>query len=115
MNYLKSIVNASYWIFSAVMMLIGLGVIILAFMNAPLQLQFALGLIGLGFISLGLVQLRRIQSEKRIDQILAKLDEIQQEIKKEEQPGRTSTDIAEIITSGLKFYADHIIASQEEK
>ncbi|MFC1906893.1 hypothetical protein ACFLW8_02255 [Chloroflexota bacterium] len=115
MNYLKSIVNASHWIFSAVMMLVGLGVIILAFMNSPLQLQFALGLIGLGFISLGLVQLRRIQSEKRIDQILAKLDEIQQEIKKEEPPERTNTDIANIITSGLKFYADHIIANQEEK
>ncbi len=115
MNYLKSIVNALYWIFSAVMMLIGLGVIILAFMNSPLQLQFALGLIGMGFISLGLVQLKRIQGEKRIDQILAKLDAIQQEIEKEEQPERTNTAIADIITSGLKFYANHIKASQEEK
>ena len=59
MRFLESIVNVSYWLYSAVMIVIGLGIIILAFLNSPIQLQIALGLIGLGFITFGLVQVKR--------------------------------------------------------
>jgi len=76
-----------YWLYSAVMIVIGLGIIILAFINSPIQLQIALGLIGLGFITLGLVQVKRGQdrkiSEERFDIIVTKLDEIQQKLEKE--------------------------------
>lgn len=119
MYFLKPIVNASYWLASAVMILIGLGIILLAFMNYPLQLQIALGLIGLGFISLGLVQVKRVQNEKRnekrLDQIIDKLDEIQQELKKEKQPEGAGTVVADIITAGLKYYADQKTKSDEEE
>lgn len=119
MRFLESIVNVSYWLYSAVMIVIGLGIIILAFLNSPIQLQIALGLIGLGFITFGLVQVKRGQdrkkNEERFDMIVTKLDEIQQELKKEDQPKRTGVAIADVITSGLKYYADQITKSKKEE
>ena len=119
MRFLKSIVNVSYRLYSAVMIVIGLGIIILAFMNSPLQLQIALGLIGLGSITLGLVQVKRGQERKingeRFDIIVAKLDEIQQELKKEDQPKGTGVAIADVITSSLKYYAEYITKQKKEE
>ena len=119
MRFLESIANVSYWLYSAVMMLIGLGMVVLAFINSPIQLQIALGLIGLGFITLGLVQVKRGQdrkiNEERFDIIATKLDEIQQELKKEDQPKGTGVAIADIITSGLKYYADQITKPKKEE
>ncbi len=117
MRFLESIVNVSYWLYSAVMIVIGLGIIILAFMNSPIQLQITLGLIGLGFITLGLVQAKRGQdrkkSEERFDIIVTKLDEIQQELKKEDKG--TGVAIADVLTFGLKYYADQITKSKKEE
>jgi len=119
MQLLKSIVNAAYWIYSTMMILIGFGTIILSFINSPLQLQIALGLIGLGFISLGLVQIKRLQDEnrnkERFVEIMAKLDEIQQELKKEDQSKVTGVAIADLITSGLKYYTEHMIQQKKEQ
>jgi len=119
MRFLESIVNVSYWLYSAVMIVIGLGIIILAFMNSPIQLQIALGLIGLGFITLGLVQVKRGQdrkiSEERFDIIVTKLDEIQQKLEKEDQPKGTGIAIADVLTSTLKYYTDQITKSKKEK
>lgn len=112
MRLIKSIARIPNWIFFAVLVLIGLGIIILAFVNSPLQLQIILGLIGIGFISLGLLQAKRSHiensDEKRFDQIMAKLDEIQQELQKEEPPANKGIAIADIITSSLKYYTDHM-------
>ena len=112
MRFLESIVNVSYWLYSAVMIVIGLGIIILAFMNSPIQLQIALGLLGLGFITLGLVQVKRGQdrkiNEERFDLIVTKLDEIQQELKKDEQNKGTGVVIADVLSSGLKYYSDYL-------
>ena len=119
MRFLESIASVSYWLFSAVMILIGFTTIILAVFNSPWQLQIALGLIGLGFIALGLVYVKRAQNEsineKRFDQIMVKLDEIQQELKKEDQPKGTGVAIADVITSGLKYYADQVTKSKKEE
>ena len=119
MRFLESIVNVSYWLYSAVMIVIGLGIIILAFMNSPIQFQIALGLIGLGFITLGLVQVKRGQdrkiSEERLDIIVTKLDEIQQKLEKEDQPKGTGIAITDVLTSTLKYYTDQITKSKKEK
>lgn len=119
MYFLKTIVGASYRVFGTVMILIGLGTIVLAFINAPLQLQIALGLIGLGLISLGLVQFKRAcnenRDEKRLEQIIAKLDEIQQELLKVKQPEKPGIAVADIISSGLKYYAEHMTKQKEEE
>ena len=119
MNLIKLIVSTSYQSFGIVMMLIGFGMVVMAFINSPLQLQIALGLIGLGFISLGFAQLKRAQNEsineKRFDQIMVKLDEIQQELKKEDQPKRTGVAIADVITSGLKYYSEYMTKQKKEE
>lgn len=119
MRFLESIVNVSYGLYSAVMMVIGLGIIILALVNPPLQLQIALGFLGLGFITLGLVQVKRGQDRKtdveRFDLIMAKLDEMQQELQKEDQPKGTGVVIADVLSSGLKYYSDYLVKQKEEK
>lgn len=119
MRFLKSVASVSYWIYSAVMILVGFGAIILAFINSPLQLQIALGLIGMGFISLGLVQVKRAQNEnryeERLEQIITKLDEIQQKLEKEGQSKGTGVVIADVISSGLKYYADQMTRQKEEE
>ncbi len=119
MRFLESIVNVSYWLYTAVMIVIGLGIIILAFMNSPIQLQIVLGLIGLGFITLGLVQVKREQdrnkNEERFNIIVTKLDEIQQELKKEDQAKGTGVAIADVLTFGLKYYTDQITKSKKEE
>jgi len=119
MRFLESIVNVSYWLYSAVMIVIGLGIIILAFMNSPIHIQIALGLIGLGFITLGLVQVKGGQdrkiSEERYDIIVTKLDEIQQKLEKEDQPKGTGIAIADMLTSTLKYYTEQITKSKKEE
>jgi len=119
MNLIKLIISTSYKSFGIIMMLIGLGIVVMAFINSPLQLQIAMWIIGLGFFSLGLVQIKRVQSlkseEERYNKIIAKLDEIQQELKKGEQTKGTGVVIADVITSGLKYYADQITKSKKEE
>jgi len=119
MRFLKSIINVSYWLYSAVMVVTGFGIIILAVMNSPIQLQIALGLIGLGFITLGLIQMKREQernkNRERFDIIMTKLDEIQQELKKEDQPKGTGIAIADVISSGLKYYSEYITKQKKEE
>ncbi|MFC1982711.1 hypothetical protein ACFLV5_02885 [Chloroflexota bacterium] len=119
MRFLESVVSASCWLYSAAMILIGLGVIILSFINPPLQLQIALGIIGLGFVSLGLAQIKRVQNEnrdeKRFEQIMAKLDEIQQELEKERQPERSGIAVADIISSSLKYYTEQMTKPKKEE
>jgi len=118
MRFLESIVNVSYWLYSIVMIVIGFGIIILAFMNSPLQLQITLGFIGLGFITLGLVQVKRKQNikanEARFDIIVTKLDEIQQELKKEDQSKGTGVIVADILSSSLQYYTDYLTKQKKK-
>ncbi|MFC1971461.1 hypothetical protein ACFLV0_06025 [Chloroflexota bacterium] len=101
------------------MVLIGLGMVVMAFINSPLQLQIVMWMIGFGFFSLGLVQLKRLQDEKRykerFDEIMAKLDEIQQELKQEDQSKGKGVVIADVISSGLKYYAENMTKQQKEE
>jgi len=119
MRFLKSIASVSYWSFSAVMILIGLTTIVLAVLSSPWQLQVALGLIGLGFIASGLACVKRAQNEdineKRFDQIIVKLDGIHQELQKEEQPKGTGVVIADVLTAGLKYYAEKMNKQSQEE
>ena len=75
MRFSKFLNSASSRILGTVMIAIGLGIGILALINPPIQLQIALGLIGLGFISMGLVQVKHTREdyrdEKRFNQVIA--------------------------------------------
>ncbi|MFC1957768.1 hypothetical protein ACFLX0_03025 [Chloroflexota bacterium] len=119
MNLIKLIVSTSYQSFGIVMMLIGLGTVVMAFINSPLQLQIAMWIIGLGFFSLGLVQIKRAQNvkaeEERFNKIIAKLDEIQQELKEEEQTKGAGVDIANVISTGLNYYSEYITRQKKEE
>ena len=102
-----------------VIILVGLGLIGTAFINSMLQLQIASALAGLGFICLGLLRLKRIQDKKqdeeRYKQIMTRLDEIQAELKNIEQPKGTGVAIADVITSGLKYYAEQMNRQNREE
>ena len=119
MNLTKLIVSTSYQSFGIVVMLIGLGIVIIAFINSPLQLQIAMWIIGLGFFLLGLVQIKRAHSakaeEERFNKIIAKLDEIQQELEKEDQSKGTGVVVADILSSGLKYYSEYITKQKKEE
>ena len=111
MNLMKPIV--------IVIILVGLGLIITAFIDSPLQLQIASALVGLGFICLGLMQVKRDQdrkrNEERFDQLMSKLDQIQQEIQKEDESKGKGVVIADVIASGLKYYAEHMTKLKKEE
>ncbi|MFC1949171.1 hypothetical protein ACFLW0_03255 [Chloroflexota bacterium] len=119
MNLIKLVVSTSYQSFGVVMMLIGVGMVVMAFINSPLQLQIAMCIIGLGFFSLGLVQIKRAQNvraeEERFNKILAKLDEIQQELKKEDQSKGTGVVVADILSSSLQYYTDYLTKQKKEE
>jgi hypothetical protein len=118
MGFLVSIASVSYWLLSAAVTLIGLATIILAVFNSPWQLQMALGFIGLGFMASGLVYVKRALKEnideQRFNQLIARLDAIQEEIKKEERSKGTGVAIADVITSGLKYYAGQMNKQNKE-
>ena len=84
-----------------------------------MQLQVVVGLAGLGFISLGLVQLKSVRDKKKdvanLERIYAKLDEIKQELEKEEKSGGTGIAIADIISSGLKYYTEHMSKNKDNE
>lgn len=111
MNYTKSI--------AIVIILAGIGIIIAAVTSSILQLQIAGALAGVGFICLGLLQLKRDQErrrdEERFEQIIAKLEQIQQELQKEEQTKGSGVVIADVIASGLKYYSEYMTKPKKEE
>jgi hypothetical protein len=114
----KSMINRADYIMCAALIIIGAGLVVLAFFNSPIQLQFTVGLAGFGFVCLGLVQIKKIRENdeyfEKIEQINNKLEEIKQELKEKEKPERTGVVVADIISSGLKYYAEHINKSKNE-
>ena len=116
---MKSIIDRAEYILGAVLTAVGTCAVVLAFFNSPVQLQIAVGLTGLGFISLGLVQLKRARDKKedteKLERIYAKLDEIKQALEKEEKPGGTGVVIADILSSGLKYYTEHLNKDKDQE
>ena len=115
MRFLKIIIGESNLLLSIIAILSGIAVVSLAFFNEPLQLQIALGLIGLGVIAIGLAQIKRSQDSKKIDRILLELNEIQQELRKPKEPETGRTAIADVITAGLKYYTDHVTRNTRQE
>lgn len=111
MDRLKSLSIKIYPAAVVVVILAGIGIIIAAGFAAWVPVKVALALGGVGLIFLGTITIKVIHEEKRsqekLDALLAKLDEIQQEIQQEEKQGKSGIAIADIINSSLKFYADY--------
>ena len=100
-----------------ILIIIGIVFVILMFFS-PIS-DIALAIAGAGFILSGFIQLGQArnseQSEKRFKQIMDKLEQISQEIEKQEQPKGTGVAIADVITSGLKYYTEHMTKPKKEE
>ena len=57
---------------------------------------------------------RRI-NEERFDIIVTKLDDIQQELKKDDQPKVRGAIIADVISSGLKSYSEYMTKQKKKE
>lgn len=111
--------SLSYRIIGILVIIAGIGLIALAFIDPAMLVQIAIGLIGVIGILLGLLILRRINDtdlvEKRYDRIMEKLEEIQSGLQKEDQKGKTGIAIADVITSGLKYYSEQISRKDKDE
>ncbi len=108
MKFIKSVINAADRYLNGVTILLGMAVILLAFFTAPIPLQVALGLTGAGVVTIGLGQKKRARDSEKIDRILTELNEIRQKLEQPKEPESGRTAIADVITAGLKLYADRI-------
>ncbi|MCH8865163.1 MAG: hypothetical protein IIB13_07380 [Chloroflexi bacterium] len=115
MRFIKSVINAADRYLSRVTMLLGASVIVLAFFVSPIPLQVALGLTGAGVVTIGLGQQKRLRDAEKIDRILTELNEIRQKLEQPKEPETGRTAIADVITAGLKLYADRITKPTQEK
>ena len=117
MKAIESIIDTAYPILCAALLVIGAGLIALAFFVSPVPVQAAAGLGGLGFIALALLQVKRERDGRRdgekLDRVLADLEEIREKLK--EEPEKPKTVIADILTSGLKYYTDYRHRQKEEE
>jgi len=111
MNLIKPII--------IVIILVGIGLIITAFIDSPLQLRIVSALVGLGFICLGLMQVKRAQDKKRdeerFEQIMRNLEEIKQALQKEDESKGKGVVIADVISAGLKYYTEHMTKPNKEE
>ena len=99
-------------------MFLGLVIIGTAVISPMLELKIALAIAGLAFILSGFIQLGQArnseQNKKRFEQIMAKLEQICQELQKEDESKGKGVVIADVIASGLKYYADHMTKPKKE-
>ena len=107
---MKSIIDRVEYVFCAILIIIGVCAVILVFFNSSLQLQIMVVLAGVGFICLGLLHLNNMRDKKenliKLEQIITKLEGIKQELEKKEKPEGAGIAIADIISSGLKYYTE---------
>jgi|GEM_PF-2195045 len=119
MNIIKSSSIKLYPVAVAVIVLAGIGVFISAFLSSDIQLKIALGLGGVGLLSLGLITTKLARDAKKaqekLDAIIAKLDELEQELQKKEEPGKSGIAVADIISSSLKFYSEFKGSDKKEE
>ena len=119
MNLIKSGSIKLYPIAVVVIILAGVGIIIAACLASSLPLQIALGLGGAGLIFLGSIIIKLVhderQSQEKLDAIMTKLDELQQELQKKEETGKSGIAIADIINSSLKFYSEYKSRDKKEE
>ena len=117
MNFMQSYILKLYPVAVVVIILAGIGVFVSAFLASNIQLQIALGLGGVGLFSLGMIIIKLARDTKKaqekLDAIIAKLDELEQELQKKEEPGKSGVAIADIINSSMKFYSEY--KSKEKK
>jgi hypothetical protein len=100
-------------------MFLGLVIIVTAVISSMLELKIALALAGAAFISSGLIQLGQAQEKKQDDErykkMMDQLEKIEKELEKMEHPKGTGVAIADVISSGLKYYTEHMTKPKKEE
>ncbi len=93
--------------------------VILAFFTPEVEIRVALLIAVIGLISPLLVLWAQIEDknkeEEKFEQLMTELDKIRQELEKLEQPKNTGVAIADVLSSGLKYYAEHMNKPGKEK
>ena len=74
----------------------------------------AFGLLASGLMQLGLVGEKK-QEEGRYQMIMEKLEKIEKDIEGLEPSKGSGVAIADVISSGLKFYAEHMAQPKKEQ
>jgi hypothetical protein len=110
-------------VIAVLVILIGFGIIAAALFSQPQEFQIAMVLAGLAFVFSGYIQIAQAQdkkedekrNEERHQKLMEKLEKIEQLGEKLEQPRNTGVAIADVISSGLKYYAEHLGQQKEDK
>ncbi len=80
-----------------------------------LQSQITVGAIGVAIASFGYHELNRAKEPKGMDQILTKLNEIQQDMKEQMQQEGSHSQVADTLKASLEYYIDHLIKQNAEE
>ena len=100
-------------------MFLGLVIIVTAVISPMLELKIALALAGAAFVSSGVIQLGHAQDKKqndqKLEQIMRNLEEINQALQKEDESRGKGVAIADVMASGLKYYAEHMAKPKEDE
>jgi len=109
-----------YLLAAIILALAGMGAIISSGFVDTVALRVGLELGGVGFLALGLLSYRLGQAEARAEErhkeLLAKLDEVNEGLKKlEEKPQNSGAAIADVLGVGMKWYQDYLDRGKEQK
>jgi hypothetical protein len=109
-----------YLLAAIILALAGTGGIVSSGFVDPVAMRVGLELGGVGLLGLGLLAFRLGQAEARAEErhreLLAKLDELKEELKnQEEKPRNSGVAIADIFGTGLKWYSDYVTRNKEEQ
>ncbi len=101
---------------AAILVVIGIVFFVLMFFH-PIS-EVALAVAGAGFLAAGFVQLAAYyvseQNKRSSEQLMAKLEEIKEELQKEE-PSKGGVAIADVLASGMKYYSEYMGKSDKEE
>jgi len=96
----------------------GVAVFITSFFSQILEVKIALLIAAIGLIASGIAQLGQAQEKKQDEErhklVMEKLEKIEKELEKEDQPKGTGIAIADVISSGLKYYTEHMAKPKKE-
>ncbi|MBN1176390.1 MAG: hypothetical protein JXA51_01785 [Dehalococcoidales bacterium] len=97
----------------------GIAVFILSFFVQNRELQIALLVAAAGLIVSGIAQLGQAQEkkedEKKHQEMISKLEEINTKLEKKEEAKGSGVVIADVIGAGMKYYAEHLTTPDKEE
>lgn len=109
-----------YLLAALILALAGIGGIVSSGFVDSVAARVGLELGGVGLLALALLAFRLGQAEARAEErhreLLAKLDEVKEQIKQQEEKSQKSgIAIADIFGSGLKWYQDYVNREKEDQ